>query len=95
MGNKLADEQAKQTMAGNSSPTNRLPVLLQKALPPNPAALQQEHYKSLRRCWKSLWKTSPHFPRLQAYNVLLLAAYLSLLQKLQITWGQTSLLFQL
>jgi len=64
LGNELADEQAKRAASGESSQYNHLPVLLRKALPPNPVALRQEHYKQLKKRWKANWHASPRFPRL-------------------------------
>jgi len=95
LSNEIADAHAKWAAAGESSPTNQLPIILRKALSPSPVALRQEYLRQLKKRWKEMWKVSPRFPKLRAYSEFPSAAFLRLLQKLQITRAQSSLLFQL
>lgn len=67
--NERADEIAKQAAQGVSSDSKLLPVYLRKhPLPQSIPALRQEHLAHLRKQWKSRWKKSPRFPRLNAID---------------------------
>jgi hypothetical protein len=91
----MADSHAKRAAAGESSPTDKLPTLLQRPPPSNIAALWQSHVKDLKAQWKTQWVQSPRYNRIRFYQLLPSDSFLTFLRSSAFTRAQASLLFQL
>jgi len=67
--NVRANELAKQAAQGSSSPCNTLPTSLHKTpIPSSTSALRQSNLSSLKKIWKTHWKSSPRYPKTHAIN---------------------------
>jgi ribonuclease HI len=64
-GNEKADENAREAAVGESSPPNKLPSALRKALPHSLSAAKSHQNLLLHEEWHRLWKSSPRWTRLQ------------------------------
>jgi len=62
-GNEQADELAKEAALSRASRRDHLPPILQSRLPASASATRQEHSKTLKRQWQSLWLDSPRRQR--------------------------------
>jgi len=93
-GNEKADEEAKRTAQGASSPSHMLPPLLRNTLPLSTSAIKQNFLKRTKKKWRDQWRASPRYQK---------AAHIesSLPMKLHakslegLTQAQASLVFQI
>ena len=63
--NEKADEYTKETVKGNSSSPQDLPMFLRKPLPFSISALHQESKAKLQRLWARHWKASPQYQHIR------------------------------